>query len=55
MSYLEEKNRNSTSKGQQCLMGKNRMFTKEHTRTFYNINMAFIRYINILNQSFITN
>jgi hypothetical protein len=30
-------------------MGKNKKFTKEHTRTFYNIKMALIRYINILN------
>ena len=29
-------------------MGKNKKFTKEHTRTFYNIKMAFIIHTNIL-------
>jgi hypothetical protein len=43
-----KKNWNSTSKRQQCFNGRNNKFTKEHTRTFYKIKMAFIRYTNIL-------
>jgi len=46
MSYLEERKTEIVqAKDKSVLMGKNYKFTKEHTRPFYNIKMAFIRYI----------
>jgi hypothetical protein len=49
MSYLDERKTEIVQvKDNIVLMGKNNKFTKEHTRTFYNVKMAVIRYTNIL-------